>query len=82
MTGTMLDEAIQNGYAVSVDVTVTWTEAEGNGLKVFSFSSDMLQEYAGKWDTKMFTLTFGDLTGITNLDCTASVTCNGVTVEA
>ena len=51
-------------------------------VKVFTFNTTMLQEYAGKWDTKMFTLTFADTTGITNLECTASVTCNGVTVEA
>ena len=79
---TMLDEAILSGKAVSIDVTVTGTEAGGNGVKVFTFNTTMLQEYAGKWDTKMFTLTFADTTGITNLECTASVTCNGVTVEA
>ena len=79
---TMLDEAIVSGKVVSVDVTVTWTEAAGNGEKVFTFGTELLQQYAGNWDSKMFTLTFVDLTGISNLDCTASVTCNGVTVEA
>ena len=79
---TMLDNAILSGEAVSIDVTVTWTEAEGDGEKKFTLDNVLLQEYAGNWDTKMIVLTFASLDGITNLDCTARVSCNGVTVKA
>ena len=79
---TMLDDAIKTGEDVSLFVRVTWTKGGVDKYNDYACSNTLLQEYAGNWDEKMFTLTFSDLTGIENLACTVMVTSGGVTVEA
>ena len=80
---TALDDAILNGEAVAINVKVTWTNAEGTPKeKTFTLGEELLAQYAGAWDTKMVTLTINDLTGVSDLTCTAQVVANGVTVAA
>jgi len=79
---TMLDDAIKAGEEVSLFVRVTWTKGGVDKYNDYACSNILLQEYAGNWDDKMFTLTFSDLTDIENLACTVMVTSGGVTVEA
>ncbi|MBR2308914.1 MAG: hypothetical protein IKA47_00040, partial [Oscillospiraceae bacterium] len=79
---TMLDDAIKAGEDVSLFVRVTWTKGGVDKYNDYACSNTHLQEYAGNWDEKMFTLTFSDLTDIENLACTVMVTSGGVTVEA
>ena len=81
---TMLDDAITAGEEVSIVVRVEWV-SEGQGkYKNFTFTedADLVADYLSDWDNKMFTLTISDLTGISDLACTAYVVANGVTVEA
>ena len=67
---------------MSVNVRVTWTAGGEGKYKNFTFSSDLIEQYVGNWDFKMFVLTINDMTGIENLDCTAQVISNGTVVEA
>ena len=79
---TLLDDAINAGEEVKIQVHVTWT-AEGEGkYKDFELGADMLAKYVANWDTKMIILTINDTTGIADLECTAQVVSHGVTVEA
>ena len=80
---TLIDDAILAGEAVSIDIVVTWTNGLGQPkAKTFTLDSTLLAQYAGNWDTKMITLTFVDLTNVTDLTCTAQIVANGVTVTA
>ena len=80
---TAIDDAILAGEAVSIDIVVTWTNGLGQSkAKTFTLDSTLLAQYAGNWDTKMITLTFVDLTNVTDLTCTAQIVANGVTVTA
>jgi hypothetical protein len=80
---TMIDDAIQAGNAVTIEVKATWTDANGGAHeKTFVLSEDLAAEYAAGWDSKMIVLTMPNLAGISNLVCTAQITANGVTVTA
>ena len=80
---TLIDDAIQAGNAVTIEVKATWTDANGGAHeKSFVLSEDLAAEYAAGWDSKMIVLTMPNLAGISNLVCTAQITANGVTVTA
>ena len=80
---TLIDDAILAGDEVAIDVVVTWTNANNEPkTKTFTLDAALLAQYAGNWDTKMITLTFVDLTGVSDLTCTAQISANGVTVKA
>lgn len=80
---TLIDDAILAGNAISFEVKVTWTNADGEAkYKVFVLDAALLAQLAADWDNKMVILTINDLTGISDLTCTAQVVSNGNTVTA
>lgn len=80
---TLIDDAILAGEDVAIEIVVTWTNSQNEPKeKTFTLNGELMQQYAGQWDTKMIILTFADLTGVADLTCTAQITANGATVKA
>ena len=79
---TMLDDAIKNGDAVTIQVYVTWNDGGVPKYKTFALNAADLLAYGTNWDTKMVVLTITGVAGITDLVCTGQVVANGVTVSA
>ena len=72
----LLDDLWANGSegtSVKLEIYVTATQGGSEKSKTFEVGTELIEQYVGGWDTKMFVLTFADLTGITNLECTARV---------
>ena len=73
----LLDDLWANGAegtSVELEIYVTGIQDGEPKGKIFVIPDELIEQYVGNWDTKMFTLTFiGDLTAIENLECTARV---------
>ena len=80
---TLIDDAIAAGEAVKLEVKVQWTNADGEAKeKTFTLDTALTAQLAADWDNKVVVLNITDLTGVSNLTCTAQVVCGTVTVTA
>lgn len=71
---TLLDDLLgTDGTGVKMEIVVEYTKNGTPTEKVFEIDSTLAQQYANGWDTKMITLTFPNLEGVTNLECHARI---------
>ena len=73
---TRIDNAIREGSTeLDVQIRLTWTDGNGTTQdKTFVFGQERLQQYAGKWNNRVFVTTIGGADKVTNLTCTYQVT--------
>ena len=82
---TILDACFeQNGaYGLTIEVKVTWTNANNEAKeKIFVLDANDAAKLAADWDNKMVILTINDLTGVSDLTCTAQISSSVNTVTA
>ena len=78
---TLIDDAILAGAEIAVEVKVSWTNAESETKSmVFYLGEADLETLAQNWDTKMIVLTINDVSGVTDLTCTAQIRSGTVVV--
>ena len=71
---TLLDDLLgTDGTGVKMEIVVEYTKNGTPTEKVFEIDPALAQQYANGWDTKMITLTFPNLDGVTALECHARI---------
>ena len=84
---TIIDDALLAGNTqLEVSIRLSWVGSDGTAKeKTFLFSSELLQKYLEKWNSRVFVTTIDGVDKITDLQCTYQVSSTagaGTTVSA